>query len=134
MDGLPDYDTTLRYGHRIQFTCNRPGLKLVGPKEATCQENREWSGRLPRCEEVTGEFEEFSRRVSVVGLPEKYAPIKYGHKLQFYCSRQEMALRGHDEVTCSAGGTWSSPFPTCEGQGSNQLVKQFSIPASHTTL
>ncbi|XP_017557926.1 complement factor H-like [Pygocentrus nattereri] len=114
MDGLLDYDTTLRYGHRIQFTCNSPGLKLVGPKESTCQENGEWSGHLPRCEEVTCELEELSSGVSVVGLPEEYAPMKYGHKLQFYCSHRETALRGRDEVTCSAGGTWSSPFPTCE--------------------
>lgn len=49
VDGLLDHGETLRYGQRIQFTCDSPGLKLVGPKEATCQENGEWSP-LPSCE------------------------------------------------------------------------------------
>ncbi|KAI4876257.1 hypothetical protein NFI96_023422 [Prochilodus magdalenae] len=114
MDGLPDYGDTLRYGHRVQFTCNSPGLKLVGSKEVTCQEDGEWSSPLPRCEEATCEFKEISDTVSVAGLPGKYVPIKYGHTLRFYCSRSDMTLIGRGEVTCSTGGTWSSPFPTCE--------------------
>ncbi|XP_066503179.1 complement factor H-like [Hoplias malabaricus] len=111
---LPDYGNVLRYGYRLQFTCNSPGLKLLGPKEVTCQENGEWTSSPPRCEDVTCDIQWISSRVSVYGLPEKNAPMKYGHKLHFSCSHPETILNGPSEVTCSTGGTWSSPFPTCE--------------------
>ncbi|XP_072517217.1 complement factor H-like [Salminus brasiliensis] len=52
VDGLSDFGGPLRYGHRVQFTCNSPGLKLVGLKEVICKDNGEWSGPLPRCNMV----------------------------------------------------------------------------------
>ncbi|MCI4383770.1 hypothetical protein PGIGA_G00030470 [Pangasianodon gigas] len=114
VDGLPDYDSTLRTGHQLKFTCDSTGLMLVGPKEVICGENGEWSNQFPRCEEIICDLKEIHGRVSVVGLPQKNAPIKYGHKLQFYCSQPGMVLRGNEEVTCSNEGHWSSPFPICE--------------------
>uniref|UniRef100_A0AAY5ER75 Sushi domain-containing protein n=1 Tax=Electrophorus electricus TaxID=8005 RepID=A0AAY5ER75_ELEEL len=114
VDGLTDYEKPLREGHRLQFVCDSPGLKLVGPREVTCQENGEWSSSFPRCEEVTCQLGEINDSLSVVGLPEQNAPAKFGHKLQFYCTDPKLSLRGSKEVTCSAGGSWSSPFPICE--------------------
>ncbi|XP_076880716.1 complement factor H-like [Brachyhypopomus gauderio] len=114
VDGLTDYDTPLRYGHSLRFTCAGPGLRLVGPREITCHENGDWSSPFPRCEDITCELEEIKDSVSVVGLSEYNAPLKYGHKLQFSCTDLKLSLRGSKEVTCSASGSWSSSFPTCE--------------------
>ncbi|XP_053490547.1 complement factor H isoform X1 [Ictalurus furcatus] len=114
VDGLPDYDNPIRYGHQLQFTCHSTGLKLVGPKEVICGENGEWSNPFPTCEEIVCELKQINGSVAVAGLPQNNAPIKYGHKLQFYCFQKGMLLSGNKEVTCSNEGQWSSPFPICE--------------------
>lgn len=49
MDGLPDNDDLLRYGHQLQFTC-KSGFKLVGPKDVICGENGVWNNPSPVCE------------------------------------------------------------------------------------
>ncbi|KAF5884412.1 complement factor H-like, partial [Clarias magur] len=114
VEGLPDYDDNpLKYGHQLKFTCNSVGLKLVGTNEITCGENGEWSHSFPKCEEMICELEEI-RGVSVFGVPQNNAPIKFGHKLYFHCSQPDMVLIGSPEVTCSTEGKWSSSFPICE--------------------
>ncbi|XP_047666263.1 complement factor H-like isoform X2 [Tachysurus fulvidraco] len=49
VDGLPDNDDLLRYGHQLQFTC-KSGFKLVGQKDITCGENGVWNHPSPICE------------------------------------------------------------------------------------
>lgn len=66
--------------------------------------------------ETICEIKEIPYQVSVFGLPESNAPMRYGHKLQFHCSKPGMALNGTMEVSCLAGGTWSHPLPNCIGK------------------
>ncbi|XP_062868402.1 complement factor H-like [Trichomycterus rosablanca] len=114
VDGIYNYDSPIRPGHTLQFRCNSPELNLDGPNEITCNENGDWSDSFPRCVETICEIEEIQNQVSVVGLPKNDASMKYGHKLQFYCPQLDMVLSGSKEVSCSAGGKWSHPFPICE--------------------
>jgi len=50
VEGLPDYDELIRYGHRLTFSCDVRGQILQGPKEITCQSNGQWSSPFPKCE------------------------------------------------------------------------------------
>ncbi|KAI5101563.1 complement factor H like 4 precursor [Silurus meridionalis] len=113
VNGLPDYDNPLRYGHHLIFTCDSPGLKIIGPNEIVCEENGEWSGSSPACEEVICELLPI-HGLFVFGLPQNNTPAKFGHKLSFHCAHAGMVLKGNNEVFCSTDGNWSHPFPRCE--------------------
>lgn len=47
VEGLPDYDELIKYGHRLTFSC--VAQILQGPKEITCLSNGQWSSPFPKC-------------------------------------------------------------------------------------
>uniref|UniRef100_A0A8B9KWB7 Complement factor H like 4 n=1 Tax=Astyanax mexicanus TaxID=7994 RepID=A0A8B9KWB7_ASTMX len=117
VDGFSDYSSRFRYGHRVQFACDSPALKLVGLKEVTCQANGEWNGPLPTCEEITCMEEELYNVKIVRGIPGKVPPYKPTHTLQFQCTHSSMTMLGLPSIKCRSDGTWSSPYPTCSVLG-----------------
>ncbi|KAI5619409.1 complement factor H like 4 precursor [Silurus asotus] len=112
VNGLPAYNIPLRYGHRLTFTCNSPGLKIIGPNEIICEKNGKWSGPSPACEVFCKLLP--IHGLYVFGLPQNNAPAKFGHKLSFRCAHAGMVLKGNKEVFCTKHGKWSHPFPKCE--------------------
>ncbi|KAJ7986239.1 hypothetical protein DPEC_G00337890 [Dallia pectoralis] len=53
-------------------------------------------------------------RVVVSGIPDENAPILFGHELLFSCPKPEHHLKGSPRVVCTADGSWSNHFPTCD--------------------
>ncbi|XP_053490548.1 complement factor H isoform X2 [Ictalurus furcatus] len=105
--------TEFVYGTTIKYIC-KTGYRMVSRVDNRTCLAEGWNNHLPQCEEIVCELKQINGSVAVAGLPQNNAPIKYGHKLQFYCFQKGMLLSGNKEVTCSNEGQWSSPFPICE--------------------
>ncbi|XP_048037433.1 sushi, von Willebrand factor type A, EGF and pentraxin domain-containing protein 1-like [Megalobrama amblycephala] len=114
VEGLPDNEGLIRYGHRLTFSCIDYGWVLQGPKEITCQLNGQWSGPFPKCEGATCPLNTTVEDVKMERSPDIVGPIKPRHKLIFSCNGQGLKLKGAREITCLTNGEWSSPFPKCE--------------------
>ncbi|XP_077082792.1 complement factor H-like [Siphateles boraxobius] len=114
VEGLPDYDELIKYGHRLTFSCVAYGQILQGPKEITCQSNGQWSSPFPKCIEATCSLNTTVEDLKMEPLPDIEGPVKHGHKLIFSCNGQGLILKGPREITCQSNGEWSSTFPKCE--------------------
>ncbi|XP_076134576.1 complement factor H-like [Alosa pseudoharengus] len=112
--GLPEDDTPISFGHKLQFECADSGMVIRGEPEVTCTSAGQWSHPFPRCEVVTCELERTYSSVTVKGVPANGEPVKYGKTLYFTCAQDGMTIRGEREVTCTSTGEWSAPFPKCE--------------------
>ncbi|XP_062411511.1 complement factor H-like isoform X2 [Sardina pilchardus] len=112
--GLPEDDTPITYGHKLQFECADSGMVIRGEQEVTCTSAGQWNHPFPRCEVVTCELERTYSSVNVRGLPANGGPVKYGTTLYFTCAQDGMTIKGTREVTCTSTGEWSAPFPKCE--------------------
>ncbi|XP_008192271.2 sushi, von Willebrand factor type A, EGF and pentraxin domain-containing protein 1 [Tribolium castaneum] len=55
------------YNAAIEYHCV-PNFERVGPYLRKCMENGEWSGEVPRCEEITGEPQEPSSLGTNIGI------------------------------------------------------------------
>ncbi|XP_067272186.1 complement factor H like 4 isoform X2 [Pseudorasbora parva] len=110
----PDIEGPVKPGYRLMFSCNRPGLKLKGQREITCQPNGEWSSPFPKCEEV----------MCVKNLPAnmrsdrhlgREVSVRSGETITLSCERKGQELRGQRQISCLASGEWNAPFPKCIG-------------------
>ncbi|KAK2868955.1 hypothetical protein Q7C36_000826 [Tachysurus vachellii] len=103
VDGLPDNDDLLRYGHQLQFTC-KSGFKLVGQKDVTCGENGVWNHPSPICEAnkdcVAPPYVEFA---DITTLQKSH--YSSGESVKYMCQNL-YTLSGQSYKTCTHG-MWS---------------------------
>ncbi|XP_051764951.1 complement factor H-like isoform X2 [Ctenopharyngodon idella] len=114
VEGLPENDGLIRYGHRLTFSCSDYGWILQGPKEITCQSNGQWSGPFPKCVGATCPLNTAVGDLKMERFPDIEGPVKPRHKLIFSCNTEGLKLKGQREITCQSNGEWNSPFPKCE--------------------
>ncbi|XP_067252419.1 complement factor H like 4 isoform X2 [Chanodichthys erythropterus] len=114
VEGLPDNEGLIRYGHRLTFSCIDYGWILQGPNEITCLSNGQWSSPFPKCEGETCPLNTTVEDLKMERFPNIDGPVKPGHKLIFSCNREGLKLKGQKEITCQSNGEWNSPFPKCE--------------------
>ncbi|KAL2090375.1 hypothetical protein ACEWY4_015063 [Coilia grayii] len=114
LHGLPEDDTPVVYGHKLQFACADSGMVLRGEQEVTCTSTGQWNHPFPKCEVVTCELGRTDPAVTLRGTAAHGDPVKYGETLHFTCAQEGMAISGEKQVTCTASGEWSAPFPKCE--------------------
>ncbi|XP_035683605.1 CUB and sushi domain-containing protein 3-like isoform X1 [Branchiostoma floridae] len=96
-----------RVGSTVKYSCAY-GFELSGPRQRTCQQNKEWSGVHPTCEEII---------CSDPGSPENGRKVgssyRFGERVQFRC-QTGYTLHGSAERWCSAGGRWNGTLTACD--------------------
>ncbi|KAI9517663.1 hypothetical protein NQZ68_004885 [Dissostichus eleginoides] len=102
--GLPTANKTVKVGRKLQFDCEDE-YALDGSEEITCLENGQWNAPFPTCSEKC--------KVTGVSNTVRFVTYRRGKELKFSCRKYGDTLLGNAEVTCSANGQWSAPFPTC---------------------
>ncbi|ESO92606.1 hypothetical protein LOTGIDRAFT_233055 [Lottia gigantea] len=99
-DGI-DFQSTLNY------TCDE-GYELVGTRQRSCLETRQWSQAEPDCLPVScgpppdliyGNFK---------GMP----PYVYGVMVSYYCN-DGYEILGNTNLTCESTGWWNNVVPLC---------------------
>uniref|UniRef100_A0A8B9Z5T0 Sushi domain-containing protein n=1 Tax=Buteo japonicus TaxID=224669 RepID=A0A8B9Z5T0_9AVES len=102
-------------GTAVQYTC-WDGYSLIGNSSISCTAAGTWSRPRPRCEDQismlqcpsppnikNGQYENMDVKVFIPGVSVKY-----------YCDLGYV-LTGKTTVSCLTSGTWSLPYPRCEG-------------------
>ncbi|XP_067252397.1 complement factor H-like isoform X2 [Chanodichthys erythropterus] len=105
---------------RIQYKCHR-GFEPELPVEITCNSQTEWTG-IRQCTEATCPLKTTDEDLIIERFPDIKGPIKHGHSLIFSCNREGLILKGEKEITCQSNGEWSSPFPTCEAENTDEVM------------
>uniref|UniRef100_A0A8C7YMN0 Sushi domain-containing protein n=1 Tax=Oryzias sinensis TaxID=183150 RepID=A0A8C7YMN0_9TELE len=106
-NGNVDYPDGVEFGNKAVITCN-PGYALVGAKEISCMAQG-WDGRLPTCDAVQCVTPPDVEKATFSPNKESY---KYGEVVTYKCSSGLTAI-GSLQLTCSDGGKFDVPPPTC---------------------
>ncbi|XP_075416413.1 sushi, von Willebrand factor type A, EGF and pentraxin domain-containing protein 1 isoform X2 [Tenrec ecaudatus] len=102
-------------GAEVTFSCEQ-GHQLKGGARIVCLESGEWDRPTPRCEVISCGKPDIPENGAVDGTS-----FTYGSKVTYRC-QQGYILRGPNESSCRAAGSWSHLAPVCE------LVKCSSPP------
>ncbi|KAJ7998338.1 hypothetical protein DPEC_G00221660 [Dallia pectoralis] len=94
------------------YRCKYGYKPTNGATYAECTNDGTWTPN-PLCEALSCVPEATDGRVVVSGIPDGNAPVLFGHKLNFSCPNPEHKLKGSPQVVCTADGSWSNRFPTC---------------------
>uniref|UniRef100_A0A3P9IV39 Sushi domain-containing protein n=1 Tax=Oryzias latipes TaxID=8090 RepID=A0A3P9IV39_ORYLA len=106
-NGNVDYPDGVEFGDKAVITCN-PGYALVGAKEILCMAQG-WGGRLPVCDAVQCVTPPDVEKATFTPDKESYT---YGEVVTYKCSSGLTAI-GSLQLTCSDGGKFDVPPPTC---------------------
>uniref|UniRef100_A0A3B3I940 Regulator of complement activation group 2 gene 1 n=1 Tax=Oryzias latipes TaxID=8090 RepID=A0A3B3I940_ORYLA len=106
-NGNVEYPDGIQFGDKAVITCN-PGYALVGDKEILCMAQG-WGGRLPTCDAVQCVTPQDVEKATFSPVKESY---KYGEVVTYKCSSGLTAI-GSLQLTCSDGGKFDVPPPTC---------------------
>uniref|UniRef100_A0A663F8D8 Sushi domain-containing protein n=1 Tax=Aquila chrysaetos chrysaetos TaxID=223781 RepID=A0A663F8D8_AQUCH len=106
--------TVFPVGSTVEYVCQPGYAQHLGMSPAiTCLRNRTWSGALEFCKMLqcpsppnikNGQYENKDVKVFIPGVSVKY-----------YCDLGYV-LTGKTTVSCLTSGTWSLPYPRCEGE------------------
>ncbi|NXL12766.1 CR2 protein, partial [Mesembrinibis cayennensis] len=99
-------------GSAVQYTC-RDGYSLIGNASISCTAGGTWSRPRPRCE---GVFCPSPPNIKN-GQPESKDVKAFipGTSVKYHCD-PGFVLTGKTTVSCLTSGTWSIPYPRCEGE------------------
>ncbi|KAK7137130.1 hypothetical protein R3I93_017257 [Phoxinus phoxinus] len=115
VEGLPDYDELIKYGHRLTFSCAAHG-QIQGPKVVTCQSNGQWSSPFPKCVEVMCVANlpvNMRSDVTEDGHPGPKVSVRPRRTITLSCVGKGLELLGQRKITCLSTGEWNVPFPKC---------------------
>lgn len=101
--------TGTQFGHTATAVCDE-GYHLVGRAIRRCL-NGYWDGHQPVCEAVQCEEPPEEPNMRQTGTTEP--PYMYGNVVGFQCVTGR--LLGSRQLYCTKDGTWSDPFPKCQG-------------------
>ncbi|KAF3835461.1 hypothetical protein F7725_028019 [Dissostichus mawsoni] len=102
--GIPENDDPILPDRFLEFSCDGPWKYLNGSSMLICLKDGQWDNAFPTCEEM---------QVTGVSNTVRFVTYRRGKELKFSCHKYGDTLLGNAEVTCSANGQWSAPFPTC---------------------
>uniref|UniRef100_A0A3Q3XES9 Uncharacterized protein n=1 Tax=Mola mola TaxID=94237 RepID=A0A3Q3XES9_MOLML len=113
------------YGNVIRFSCKYSSQYLIGPTELYCDENGDWSGEPPECQEIKCAKPTIDNGYVVGGVVEYNENEVLHYKCNPKYSRSEERIPRCGKVGTRAG--WS-PTPLCE------LTKcRLDLPATDRT-
>ncbi|XP_018609468.2 complement factor H-like [Scleropages formosus] len=105
-----------QYSDVLQFECRSDDHKLSNPDQIYCTENGEWSGDIPKCEEIRCQYPLIQH-----GKPRISDTIyKKNDILRFSCEQNYIPV-GSGTVRCTKTG-WSQQ-PQCEEQTCSVLYR-----------
>ncbi|XP_048022530.1 complement factor H isoform X2 [Megalobrama amblycephala] len=108
-------EVSVRPGDTITLSC--VGRELQGQSKISCLSDGKWNPSFPKCVgEVLCPLNTAEEDLKMERFPDIDRPVKYGDKLTFSCNREGLTLKGEKEITCLPSGQWSSPFPKCEAE------------------
>ncbi|KAK8765347.1 hypothetical protein V5799_032044 [Amblyomma americanum] len=96
-------------GSRARFSCPL-GYALRGQESVECLDTGQWSGSLPRCEEVVCAALPAPESGYVEG--ERQPKYRGGQRMQFACRPDHMML-GSGVLECLDNDRWSGTVPKC---------------------
>ncbi|XP_051764943.1 complement factor H isoform X12 [Ctenopharyngodon idella] len=116
-------EVSVRSGHTITLSCVGKGVKLQGSSKITCLPDGQWEDPFPKCVgEATCPLNTTVEDLKMERSPDIEGPVKHGQKLKFSCKREGFKLKGEREITCLPNGEWSSSFPECEAETTDEVV------------
>ncbi|XP_031556472.1 CUB and sushi domain-containing protein 1-like, partial [Actinia tenebrosa] len=92
---------------RIRFQC-KTNYTLSGFPYITCQQDKRWSGNVPRCLEACLRPNKYPVNGGIRG---SYISYRHKYSIRYYCNRG-YNLVGREYVRC-LNGTWENKQPTC---------------------
>ncbi|XP_049724148.1 complement factor H isoform X1 [Elephas maximus indicus] len=106
ISGALEPDQEYSFGQVVQFQCNSRFM-LDGPKEIHCSADGTWTGKTPKCVEISCKLQEIINGYAV--SPDKI--FKENERFQYKCNPGfEYSERG--DAICTQNG-WS-PTPSCK--------------------
>ncbi|XP_021948742.1 sushi, von Willebrand factor type A, EGF and pentraxin domain-containing protein 1 isoform X2 [Folsomia candida] len=114
-------------GAVVSFEC-QGGNSVVGAQELTCLPSANWSGVLPKCENVECQDISLLPAMAPMAYPSRNSTYKknetappkisivsldVGGKALFTCPQGYVA-DGAADATCQSNGKWSNPLPICK--------------------
>ncbi|KAL1116999.1 hypothetical protein AAG570_004327, partial [Ranatra chinensis] len=126
--GSVSYTNSTTYiGSDVEYSCSK-NYRLVGPAKRRCLETRQWSEKLPRCEEircpepvladhailsVTGNDRVYGRTlIKTADSAVSVTTYKIGALAKYRCERG-YKIEGDPLSTCEDTGRWSGKIPQC---------------------
>ncbi|XP_045061482.1 complement factor H isoform X2 [Coregonus clupeaformis] len=109
--GVPQNNSTMKYGHRLQFECSNPSHVLKGESEVVCSTNGQWSHSFPICDEpkkFCGPPPHLINGDTVNRARERY---RNGESVHYVCQKYYILDSPSSYKTCS-DGIWIGPM-TC---------------------
>ncbi|XP_077170066.1 beta-2-glycoprotein 1-like [Paroedura picta] len=104
-------DGPYRIGREVRYWC-KFGYRLEGASTLLCQENQEWSQRVPICQPVRCPRPAPIAQGTVVTVDRFEYPV--GTVIYYLCKR-EFYLDGPNRGVCLENGSWSQP-PSCRAR------------------
>ncbi|XP_060064245.1 protein lev-9-like [Ylistrum balloti] len=95
------------FGESVNYHCNE-GYELIGQRTRTCEENKKWSGFLPKCIAVECTELRAPLEGTMVGSGNAFGTV-----LRFECNKG-FQLSGSVERRCQADRTWSGDSVLCQ--------------------
>ncbi|KAM9478406.1 complement factor H-like isoform 1-T2 [Salvelinus alpinus] len=109
--GIPQNNSTMKYGHRLQFECSNSRHVLKGESEVTCTSNGQWSHSFPICEEpkdFCGPPPHLMNGDTTDDTRERY---RQGESVHYNCQKYYIPEPPSAYKTCR-DGIWTGPI-TC---------------------
>nr|XP_029499735.1 complement factor H-like [Oncorhynchus nerka] len=108
--GIPQNNTTMKYGHRLQFECSNSKHILKGKSEVTCSVNGQWSHSIPICYEPK-DFCGPPPHVNNGDRDRTRERYRNGESVQYVCQKYYILDPPSAYKTCR-DGIWTRPI-TC---------------------
>ncbi|XP_067252395.1 complement factor H-like isoform X2 [Chanodichthys erythropterus] len=109
-------------GSNVTYAC-RSSFSLNGKSTVFCRSGT-WE-EAPRCEEVMCVANLTANMRSNVTKDGHRVPefsVRPGDTITLNCVGKGVKLQGEREITCQSNGQWSSPFPKCEAETTDETT------------
>uniref|UniRef100_A0A4W3I336 Sushi, von Willebrand factor type A, EGF and pentraxin domain containing 1 n=1 Tax=Callorhinchus milii TaxID=7868 RepID=A0A4W3I336_CALMI len=97
--------SSFKFGESVNYVCFY-GYKLTGDPVRRCLHNGSWSGSVPICVPCKCQPPVIRNGFTIS------KDFSCGNLISFHC-KEGFKLLGPSQVSCGAGGKWSSGFPDC---------------------